>query len=363
MSEVLAAIGTGKGLFLARSGDGRASWRVSGPHFVMNAIYAIGIDQRGDRPRLLVGAASKHWGPSVFHSDDLGETWQEPEHGALVFPASTGASLTQVWQLQPGPADQPGVVWAGVEPSALFKSTDGGEHFELVRGLWDHPHREHWTPGFGGKAIHTVLPHPTDADRITVAMSTGGVYRTEDGGASWTASNTGIKAYYNPDPYPEFGQCVHKIARNPDAPEQLFLQNHHGVYRSDDGGVNWDSIAEGLPTDFGFAMIAHPHRTGVAYNFPITADSERMPPDGRCRVYRTEDAGKTWTALGEGLSQEGFYGTVLRDAMCADDADPTGVYFGTRNGEVYASADEGEHWQLLTSHLPDVLCVRAAVVG
>lgn len=363
MSEVLLAVGTGKGLFLARSDDGRASWRVSGPQFLMNAVYSIGIDTRGERPRVLVGAQSEHWGPSVFHSDDLGETWQEPEHGALSFPADAETSLERVWQLAPGPADQPDVVWAGVEPSALFRSEDRGEHFDLVRPLWEHPHRKQWTPGFGGMAIHTVLPHPADADRVTVAMSTGGVYRTEDAGKSWTASNSGIKAYFYPDPYPEFGQCVHKIARNPGAPEQFFLQNHHGVYRSDDGGGSWVSIADGLPSDFGFAMVTHPHRTGVAYNFPIQADGDRMPPEGRCRVYRTEDAGQTWTALTDGLPQEGFYANVLRDAMCTDDAEVAGVYFGTRNGEVYASADEGDHWKLVAAHLPDVLCVRAAVVG
>ena len=362
MNEVLLAIGTGKGLFLARSSDGRASWRVSGPQFLMHSIYSFAIDGRGARPRLLVGAQSEHWGPSVFHSDDLGESWQEPEHGALSFPADTDASLTRVWQLQPDPPDQPGVVWAGVEPSALFRSEDGGEHFELVRPLWDHPHRPEWTPGFGGKAIHTVLPHPTDPNRVIVAMSTGGVYRTEDGGASWVASNTGIKAYFMPDEYPEFGQCVHKMARNPEAPEQVFLQNHHGVYRSDDGGRSWSSIAEGLPSDFGFPMVTHPHRTGVAYNFPLVADGERIPPDGQCTVYRTEDAGKSWTGLSDGLPS-GFYATVLRDAMCADDADPAGIYFGTRNGEVYASADEGESWRQIVAHLPDVMCIRAGVVG
>jgi len=363
MTEVLLAVGTGKGLFIARSSGGRASWRLSGPHFVMNAIYSIAIDQRGDRPRILVGAQSEHWGPSVFHSDDLGETWHEPENGALAFPPDTEAALERVWQLQPGSADQPGLVWAGVEPSALFRSEDGGEHFELVRPLWEHPHRKSWTPGGGGMAIHSVVQHPEDPRRVMVAMSTGGVYRTEDGGESWFASNRGVRAYFLPNEDPEFGQCVHKIARNTDRPDEVFLQNHHGVYRSDDGGASWTSIADGLPSDFGFAMVAHPHRPGVAYNFPLTADALRFPPDGRCRVYRTTDSGRTWTGLTEGLPQEHFYGVVLRDGMCADDAEPAGVYFGTRNGELYASADEGDHWQQVASHLPDVLCVRAAVVA
>jgi photosystem II stability/assembly factor-like uncharacterized protein len=232
-----------------------------------------------------------------------------------------------------------------------------------MRALWEHPHRPDWGAGYGGAAIHTVLPHPTDPARITVAMSTGGVYRSTDAGASWTASNTGVKVGFMPDPYPEFGQCVHKVARDCANPDRLFLQNHHGVYRSDDDGQTWSSIAEGLPTDFGFAMVTHPHRGDVAYNWPITADRERVPPDHACRVYRTEDAGKSWTPLTAGLPQQEYYDIVLRDAMCTDDADPAGVYFGTRNGQVFASADEGEHWQQVAEHLPSVLCVRAARVG
>jgi photosystem II stability/assembly factor-like uncharacterized protein len=360
---VLLVIGTGKGLFLARSDDHRKSWQVSGPHFPMTGVYAVGIDARRATPRLLVGVSSSHFGPSVATSDDLGGSWQEPEQAPLAFPADTGASLARVWQFTSGPVSQPDRVYAGVEPSALFVSDDGGMTFDLVRGLWDHPHREHWQPGFGGQAIHTVLPHPTDTGKVLVAMSTGGVYRTADGGATWSPSNTGIKAYFLPDPYPEYGQCVHKVARHVDRPDQFFAQNHHGVYRSDDGGGSWMSIADGLPSDFGFPMVTHPHRPGVVYNFPLAADSRRFPPEERCRVYRSEDAGASWTPLSDGLPTESFYPTVLRDAMCADDADPAGVYFGTRTGEVFASADEGDSWQQVAAHLPDVLCVRAAVVG
>jgi photosystem II stability/assembly factor-like uncharacterized protein len=232
-----------------------------------------------------------------------------------------------------------------------------------VRALWDHPHREQWGAGFGGQAIHTVLPHPSDPQKVLVAMSTGGVYRTADGGASWSASNTGIRAYFFPDnEYPEFGQCVHKVAGNPSVPERYFAQNHHGVYRSDDGGASWNSIADGLPTDFGFTIVAHPRRPDVVYSFPIQADGMRFPPDRRCRVYRSEDAGGSWTALSNGLPSRPYYACVLRDAMACDDADPVGVYFGSRAGEVYASADEGDDWSLVAAHLPDVLCVRAAVV-
>jgi hypothetical protein len=358
---VLLAIGTNKGLFLATSDD-RLSWDLTGPHFPMTAVYAVCVDGRGGRTRLLTGMASSHFGPSVAGSDDLGRSWQEPDHAPVAFPADTGAALEQVWQLAPGPVDEPDVVYAGTQPSALFRSADGGRSFELVRGLWDHPHRSTWAPGFGGQAIHTVLPHPADPARVLVAMSAGGVYRTEDGGTSWAAHNKGIKAYFLPDPWPEYGQCVHKVSRHPARPDQFFAQNHHGVYRSDDGGDSWESIAGGLPTDFGFAMVSHPHRPGVIYNFPIQADGTRWPPEARCAVYRSEDAGGSWTPLRAGLPTEPFYGAVLRDAMCADDAEAAGVYFGTRTGEVYASRDEGDSWRQVAAHLPDVLCVRAAVI-
>ncbi|OZM70933.1 glycosyl hydrolase [Amycolatopsis antarctica] len=358
---VLLGIGTRKGLWLATSED-RREWDVRPPLFPVADVRAFAIDTRGNAPRLLAAAYNEHFGLSVFTSDDLGENWSEPEHAPVAFPADTEEALEGVWQLVPGNADEPGVVYAGVEPSALFRSEDGGRSFELVRGLWDHPHRKEWTPGGGGKAIHTVIPHPTDHRRMTVAMSTGGVYRTADGGASWQARNKGIGAGFLPDEEPEFGQCVHKVAMNPAQPERYFLQNHGGVYRSDDDADTWTSIADGLPADFGFPVVVHPHKPEVVYNFPLQADVHRFTPDARCRVYRSEDAGKSWNALGRGLPEDGFYSVVLRDAMCTDDAETAGVYFGTRSGEVWASADEGENWASVARNLPDVLCVRAAVV-
>ena len=252
------------------------------------------------------------------------------------------------------------MVWAGCEPTSLWRSTDGGASFELVRGLWDHPHRPQWAPGFGGAAVHTVLPDPA-SDRVLVAMSTGGVYASDDGSTRWSPSNTGISAYFLPDPQPEFGQCVHKVAAEPPGLTTLYAQNHHGVYRSDDGGSSWQSIADGLPSDFGFAVMAHPHTPGTAWVIPLKADGERMPPDGRLRVHRTRDGGSSWQELGAGLPDQAWV-AVLRDAACVDDADPAGVYFGTRDGVVYASADEGDSFQTVAAHLPDVLVVRAVTL-
>jgi photosystem II stability/assembly factor-like uncharacterized protein len=361
MSAVLL-IGTRKGLWLAHSSGDRRAWRVSDRAFGINAVYAAAIDTRRTTPRLLVGADSEHWGPAVFTSDDLGETWQEPSGAPVRFPERTGAALARVWQLQPGREEEPDVVWAGTEPSALFRSEDGGRTYSFIDGLWDHPHRPEWGEGAGGQAVHTVIPHPRDGGRLTVAMSTGGVYRSEDGGASWVAANRGITASFLPDPYPEFGQCVHKVAAHPGRPEQLFAQNHGGVFRSDDAGDSWTPIDAGLPADFGFPVVAHPRRAGTAYVFPLDADVDRKPAENRCRVYRTDDAGSTWRVLSAGLPQEPHFGVVLRDAMCVDNGDPLGVYFGNRNGEVYASSDEGESWTTVAEHLPDVLCVRAAVL-
>ncbi|WP_369132528.1 WD40/YVTN/BNR-like repeat-containing protein [Modestobacter sp. I12A-02662] len=358
MDTTLLAIGTRKGLWLATSED-RQTWSLSQPHFLMTEVAGVGIDTRGGRTRVLVGVRSEHFGPTVVHSDDLGATWTEPEGGAIRFPADTGAAVERIWQLRPDSADRPGVVWAGCEPISVWRSEDGGEHFGLCRGLWDHPHRSEWGAGYGGAAAHTVLPGP--GSTVHVAMSTGGVYRTRDGGTSWEPRNAGISAYFLPGPAPEFGQCVHKIARDAVVPTRLYAQNHHGVYRSDDDGDSWTSIADGLPSDFGFVMLAHPSRAGTIWVVPLVADGERVPPGGQLAVHRSDDAGETWQRLDGGLPDH-EYNAVLRDAAAVDTADPVGVYLGTRGGEVYASADEGRTFSTVASHLPDVLCVRAAVL-
>jgi photosystem II stability/assembly factor-like uncharacterized protein len=363
VSDVVLLVGTRKGLWIGRSSEQRRDWTFDGPHFLMSEVASCAVDTRRSTPRLLVGVMSWHWGPQVLHSDDLGRTWHGEKANAVEFPKDTGAALERVWQLAPGPADQPGVVYAGTEPSALFRSEDGGESFTLVRGLWDHPHREHWHPGGGGQAIHTVVPHPGDRSRVTVAMSTGGVYRTLDGGDSWAPANKGIAADFMPpeERYPEYGQCVHKVAAHPSRPERMFAQNHGGVYRSDDAGDTWDSIAAGLPSDFGFPIVVHPHQPDTVFVFPLVGAEERFPPDGRARVWRSTDAGESWKPLGTGLP-DAFYAGVMRDAMSADNADPAGLYVGSRDGTVFASRDDGQTWETVAEHLPDVLSVRAAAV-
>lgn len=361
-TQTVVMIGTRKGMWIARSAD-RSSWSLEGPDELMGEVHSVAIDKRSGAPRLFMASRHWHWGPQILRSDDGGETWDRSPDGAIRFPEDTGRSLESVWAIAPSAAED-GVVWAGTEPSALFRSTDRGESFSMVRPLWDHPHRPEWGAGFGGQAIHTVLPHPTDPKQVTVAMSTGGVYRSFDGGETWAPANIGIKAEFMPGDvqYPEFGQCVHKVARDSRNPDRLYAQNHGGVYRSDDAGDSWTSIADGLPSDFGFPVVAHPRDADTLYLFPLGASDGRFPVDGVCRVYRSTDAGTSWDALGKGLPDSGFYTGVMRDAMCTDDGDPAGVYFGSRDGTVFGSADEGETWEVVAEHLPDVLCVRAAVL-
>ncbi len=355
-------VGTRKGLWLGTSDDRRKDWSWTGPHFQMEEVYSVLLDTRGEQPRLLVGASSSWLGPQVWRSDDLGGTWQETPNGAVRFPEDTDATLARVWQLQPGAEE--GVIWAGTEPGAIFRSTDRGETFTLERGLWDHPHRTEWNAGFGGQAFHTIQPHPTEPGSVLAAISTGGVYRTRDDGASWAPANQGVKAEFFPGErhYPEFGQCVHKVSRSPVSPERLYLQNHGGVYRSDDGGDTWQDIAPGLPSEFGFAIVAHPREADTVYTFPITEAGARWPVDGKARVYRSTDAGATWAALGEGTLPDDYFVAVMRDGMCIDTHETPGLYFGGRNGAVWASADGGESWSEIIRDLPDVMVVRAAVV-
>lgn len=359
--DTIVLAGTRKGLFVGRSDGARLDWEWEAPRFPFDEVYAVAVDKRGDAVRLLSGNASLWLGAQVHRSDDLGATWQTTPNGGPTFPEDADASVKHVWQLAPS-AEQD-VVYAGVEPGAVFRSQDRGESFSLVRGLWDHPHRAEWGEGFGGQAFHTILPHPTDPLSVVAAISTGGVYRTRDGGATWAACNRGIRAEFLPEgqQYPELGQCVHKIARHPSRPERLYLQNHGGVYRSDDEGDSWDDIGRGLPSDFGFCVAVHPGEPDTIWVFPIGGGDHRFPPGGKARVWRSRDAGDSWTELGEGLPDR-FHVAVMRDAMCTDDHERPGLYFGGRNGAVYASLDAGDTWREIVRDLPDVMTVRATAV-
>lgn len=361
--DVLLLVGTMKGAFLLRSDRSRRRWDSSGPHFPGRSVYAMAYDGRNGRHRLWAAPKSMHWGAELCSSDDFGRKWNRPETPRVAFPKESGVSLAHVWQIEPGLEDEPDRLFCGVEPSALFESRDGGDSWSLNEGLWNHPHRSKWMPGGGGLCLHTILTDPGRRDRLTIATSTGGVYRTDDGGATWRARNRGIKAYFLEEKDPEFGQCVHKIASHPSAPDRMFLQHHFGIYRSDDGGDSWREASRGVPSDFGFPMAMHPRDPRTVYIVPLQADEFRCPPEGKLRVYRTRDGARSWKPLSTGLPQEDCYDTVLRDALATDDADPAGVYFGTRNGRLYASRNEGESWSVLEDSLPPITCVRAVTVG
>ncbi len=361
--DVLVLVGTTKGAFILSSDASRKKWSVDGPHFPGEAVYSVAFDQRGGRTRTFVGANSNHWGSTIRLSDDFGKSWTGPERQAVRFPEDSGLSLAQVWQITPGRADEPDVVWCGVEPAALFRSDDAGESWAPVQGLLTHEHRPKWMPGGGGLCLHSIVMDPRDRRRMGVAISTAGFYRTDDGGATWRPRNKGVRAVFLPNTMPEFGQCVHKVVHHPLRPERLFLQNHWGLYRSDDWGDTWTDIANGVPSDFGFAMQAHPHDPDTVYIVPIQSDEFRVVPDAKLRVYRTSDAGESWEPLAAGLPQHDAYESVLRDGLAADSHEPAGVYFGTRSGKLFGSANAGDGWREIADSLPSICCVKAAVVG
>ncbi len=361
----LVLIGTMKGAFVFRSDASREKWEEAGPYFPGRSVYAMAYDGRNGRSRLWAAVNSSFWGSFLSSSDDFGKTWSNPEAYNIKFPEGSEVSLKQIWQIVAGHASEPDTLYCGVEPAALFKSTDAGETWSLVRGLFDHPHRPQWQPGGGGQCLHTILPDPSDDQRLFIAISTGGVYRTDDGGENWQPRNQGIRAKFLPpdQQFPEWGQCVHKVVRHPSNPDRMFLQHHWGVYRSDDAGDSWQDIGAGLPSDFGFAMEIDPHDPNTVYIIPIESDEFRCTPEAKLRVYRTRNAGESWEALTEGLPQNDAFETILRDSMKADANDPTGLYFGTRNGKLFGSKNGGDSWTAIREGLPAITCVKTATVG
>ena len=363
--DTLLLVGTMKGAFLFRSNADRKEWDVAGPYFPGRSVYAMNFDGRNGRQRLWAAVNSSYWGSFLSSSNDFGKTWSDPEAYNIKFPEDSEVSLKQIWQVVPGHPSEPDTLYCGVEPAALFKSTDAGETWSLERGLFDHPHRTQWMPGGGGLCLHTILPDPKNDQRLYVAISTGGVYRTDDGGKSWQPRNKGIQARFLPpdQQFPEWGQCVHKVVSHPSNPDRMFLQHHWGIYRSDDAGDSWNDIGKGVPSDFGFAMEMDPHNADTVYIIPIESDEFRCTPEAKLRVYRTQNAGSSWEPLTEGLPQEDAFETILRDSMKADANNPTGLYFGTRSGKLFGSKNGGESWTAISEGLPAITCVKTATVN
>jgi photosystem II stability/assembly factor-like uncharacterized protein len=348
-NETKLLVGTAKGLFILDREGGE--WRMTGPHFSGRSVYAAMLDSRAGRNRIWAAATSWHFGAELVFSDDNGATWDMPEQMRIKFPEDTEKSLENIWQIAAGADDD--TLYVGVAPAAVFESHDNGATWSLNRGLLDHPHCKEWTPGFGGLAVHTIVTDADDANDLKIAISTGGVYQSTDKGASWNVTNTGVKAYFLPDQFPEFGQCVHKIARHPAKKDTFFLQNHHGVYRSRDGATTWEEIESGLPSNFGFPVAVT--EDGSVFIIPLKADGERYTCEGKLRVYRSRDEGDSWEALENGLPQEDAYEVILRDAMHS--AGNT-VSFGTKNGKLFGSGDAGDSWAMIKDSLPEINCVR-----
>jgi len=352
---VLVMVGTKKGLFFFWSDEGRRHWRRAMHHDGWS-VNASALDPRDGA--LYAATNSEPFGGLVRRSDDLGVTWTQENHG-LDFSEGSSYRVRAVWQVAPG--ERPGVVYAGVERAGLFRSEDGGRSWAGVAGLNDHPHAPIWEPGGGGLCLHTIVRHPADPGRMWVAISTGGVYRTDDGGGTWRPRNDGIRADFLPGPAPEFGQCVHKVDLNAARPERLYAQNHGGVYRSDDGGDHWIDISAGLPSDFGFPLVVHPHDPDTVYVVPLGGDIRRYVVDGRMAVWRSRDRGSTWGALDTGLPTDAYL-LILRDGLAADPCDTHGLYVGTTTGQLYYSRDEGRAWELLADLLPPIYSVVAVRV-
>jgi hypothetical protein len=370
MSRVRVLVGTKKGAFILESDGKRKDWEVSGTHFAGWEIYHLkGSPANPDR---LYASQSNSWfGQIVQRSDDGGKTWNPvgnefkydgiPEKHQWYDGTPHPWEFARVWHLEPALSD-PDTVYAGVEDAALFRSTDAGKTWQELSGLRNHSSGSKWMPGAGGMCLHSILLDPKNSQKIVIAISAAGVFRSDDAGGKWRAMNRGLKSEYIPDPEAEVGHCVHHIAMHPSRPNVLFMQKHWDVMRSDDGGESWLEISGNLPTDFGFPIDIHAHEPDTIYVVPITSDREHFPPEGKLRVYRSRTGGNEWMPLTNGLPQRNCYVNVLRDAMAVDALDSCGVYFGTTGGQVYCSPDAGDNWNPIVHDLPAVLSVEVQTI-
>ncbi len=378
-TRVLVFVGTRKGAFILSSDRQRQEWKVSGPHFKGWEVMHVNLDSR-DR-RLHLSAVHAAYGPSTHYSDDLGKTWTQAQAPAFGPASASGRPLgtpdearapeesqakpervIKIWNITPGRADEPDVLYAGIEPAALFKSTDRGATWTINEALYNHPHRQVWFPGAGGLGLHTIVLDPADHHRMYVAISTGGVYRTDDGGATWNPRNKNVRADFLPDKLPEFGQCVHKMVMHPIRPDMLYQQNHCGIYRSDNQGDDWIDIGEGkLPSRFGFPIVVHPHDPKTIYVALEESDAYRVSVDGKFAVWRSKNGGESWKRLSNGLPARAYL-VALREAMATDMLDDAGIYVGANTGQIFYSRDAGNAWDTLIDFLPPVLSIETAVL-
>jgi len=356
--RVLLLVGTAKGAFLLESDARRRDWSIRGPLCEGWPIHDL-IAEPGSGAILAAGG-SAWYGPAVWRSDDLGSTWTHSSAGLTYGDGDGAQAITTVWSLAAGPN---GTLFAGVEPAGLFQSADRGATWSHIEGLTRHETRPTWQPGAGGLILHTIVPHPTEPQRTWVGISAVGVFETRDGGVSWEPRNNGVRADFIPGPPPETGQCVHKFAAAAGEPETLYQQNHCGVYRSDDGGLQWTEITGSLPSEFGFVLATHPRDPATAWIIPLTRPEEgRVMPGGSAAVWRTHDRGASWIRAGGGLPQRDAYLGVLREAMARDTLEPVGVTFGTSTGQLWHSSDGGERWRRITADLPQIWSVEAVVL-
>ena len=366
MSGVRVLVGTRKGAFILEADGKRDRWQVSGPHFGGWEIYHL-KGSPVDPNRIYASQSSGWFGQTMQRSCDGGKTW-EAVGNQFAYEGTPGThqwydgtqhpwEFKRVWHLEPSLTD-PDTVYAGVEDAAIFRTTDAGQTWQELPGLREA--KGHlWQPGAGGMCLHTILIDPTNPERIFIAISAAGAFRSEDGGRSWTPINRGLKSQFElPDPDADVGHCVHRLALHPSRPDVLFMQKHWDVMRSDDAGGSWHEVSGNLPTDFGFPIDVHAHEPETIYVVPITSDSFHYPPDGKLRVYRSRTGGHEWEPLTKGLPQQDCYVNVLRDAMAVDRLDPCGVYFGTTGGQVYVSANSGDRWEPIVRDLPAVLSVE-----